>query len=169
MWLAIVLLTLLAIVALVFAWRADQRVRSSERELVQRQQDSAVQITEATVLARQAQESAREAAAKAALLEARLNEVAVQRGQLEALVQSVARSRDENLLTDSEATLRAGLQQSALHAKYFRENGLMPAEEAMFEEMAAASLAEQTVIEQQDTGSFDDFVAKYNSSTLCGN
>ena len=114
MWLAIVLLTLLAILALVFAWRADQRVRSSERELVQRQQDSAVQITEATVLARQAQESAREAAAKAALLEARLNEVAVQRGQLEALVQSVARSRDENLLTDSEATLRAGLQQSAL-------------------------------------------------------
>ena len=114
MWLAIVLLTLLAIVALVFAWRADQRVRSSERELVQRQQDSAVQITEATVLARQAQESAREAAAKAALLEARLNEVSVQRGQLEALVQSVARSRDENLLTDSEATLRAGLQQSAL-------------------------------------------------------
>jgi glutamate--cysteine ligase len=62
-----------------------------------------------------------------------------------------------------------GLQQSQLHAKYFRENGLMPAEEAMFEEMAAASLAEQAVIEQQDTGSFDDFVAKYNSSTLCGN
>jgi glutamate--cysteine ligase len=62
-----------------------------------------------------------------------------------------------------------GLQQSELHAKYFRENGLMPAEEAMFDEMAAASLAEQTVIEQQDTGSFDDFVAKYNSSTLCGN
>jgi glutamate--cysteine ligase len=62
-----------------------------------------------------------------------------------------------------------GLQQSELHAKYFRENGLMPAEEALFEEQAAASLAEQAVIEQQDTGSFDDFVAKYNSSTLCGN
>jgi glutamate--cysteine ligase len=39
----------------------------------------------------------------------------------------------------------------------------------MFEEMAASSLAEQAVIEQQDSGSFDDFVAKYNSSTLCGN
>ena len=46
--------------------------------------------------------------------EARLNDVAVQRGQLEALVQSVARSRDENLVADSEATLRAGLQQAAL-------------------------------------------------------
>jgi len=111
---AVVVLALLAVVALGFAWRADQRVRSSERELVKRQQDSALQVTEAALLARQAQEGARDAAAKVALLEARLNEVAVQRGQLEALVQSVARSRDENLVADSEATLRAGLQQAAL-------------------------------------------------------
>ncbi|GAB3429692.1 glutamate--cysteine ligase [Massilia solisilvae] len=61
-----------------------------------------------------------------------------------------------------------GLQQSQLHAAWFRETALMPAEEAMFLEMASASLAEQAVIEQSDTGSFDDFVAKYNSSTLCG-
>ena len=112
--LAVLALALLAIVAIVFAWRADQRVRGSERELVKRQQESAVLITEATLLARQAQEGAREAAARVALLEARLNEVALQRGQLEALVQSVARSRDENLVADSEATLRAGLQQGAL-------------------------------------------------------
>jgi len=112
--LAVLLLALLAVVALGFAWRADQRVRGSERELVKRQQDSALQVTEAALLARQAQEGARDAAAKVALLEARLNEVAVQRGQLEALVQSVARSRDENLVADSEATLRAGLQQAAL-------------------------------------------------------
>jgi len=114
--LAILVLALLAVVALVFAWRADQRVRSSERELVQRQQESALQVTEAGLLARQAQEAARDATAKVALLEARLNEVAVQRGQLEALVQSVARSRDENLVADSEATLRAGMQQAALTA-----------------------------------------------------
>ena len=44
----------------------------------------------------------------------------------------------------------------------------MPAEAAMFDEMAAASLAEQRIIEQTRTGSFDDFVAAYNSSTLCG-
>jgi uroporphyrin-3 C-methyltransferase len=112
--LTLVLLTLLAIVAIVFAWRADQRVRSSERELVKRQQDNATQVTEASVIARQAQEGARDAAAKVALLEARLNEVALQRSQLEALVQSVARSRDDNLVADSEATLRAGLQQAAL-------------------------------------------------------
>ena len=62
-----------------------------------------------------------------------------------------------------------GLRQSRLHAAYFRESPLMPAEEAAFAEQAAASLAEQAIIEQTDTGSFDDFVAAYNSSTLCGN
>ena len=111
---AVVLLALLAIAALVFAWRADERVRSSERELVRRQQESATRVTEATLVARQAQEGARDAAAKVALLEARLNEVALQRSQLEALVQSVARARDDNLVADGEATLRAALQQSAL-------------------------------------------------------
>jgi uroporphyrin-III C-methyltransferase len=112
--LAVLLVSLLAVIAIVFAWRADQRVRGSERELVKRQQDSAVQATEATLIARQAQEGARDAAAKVALLEARLNEVAVQRSQLEALVQSVARSRDDNLLGDGEAALRAGVQQASL-------------------------------------------------------
>ena len=111
---AVALLALIAIAALVFAWRADDRVRSSERELVRRQQDSALQVTEGTLVARQAQEGARDAAAKVALLEARLNEVALQRSQLEALVQSVARARDDNLVADGEATLRAALQQSAL-------------------------------------------------------
>ena len=108
------LLTLLAIVALVLAWRADQRVRSSERELVKRQQDSTDRVAEATMLARQAQEGMREATAKVALLEARLNEVALQRSQLEDLVRSVARSRDENLVADIESAMRAAVQQSAL-------------------------------------------------------
>jgi glutamate--cysteine ligase len=62
-----------------------------------------------------------------------------------------------------------GLRQSELHAAYFRESPLMPAEEAMFNEMAAMSVAEQDVIEQADNVSFDHFVAAYNSSTLCGN
>ncbi|MBW8899234.1 MAG: glutamate--cysteine ligase [Massilia sp.] len=66
------------------------------------------------------------------------------------------------------SSAKFGLRQSELHAAYFRESALMPAEEAMFEELAAASLAEQVVIEQASTGDFDDFVARYNSSTLCG-
>jgi len=110
----VLLLTVLSIVALALAWRADQRVRSSERELVKRQQDSTDRVAEALLLARQAQDGMRDAAAKVALLEARLNEVTVQRGQLEDLVRSVARSRDENLVSDIESAMRAALQQSAL-------------------------------------------------------
>jgi glutamate--cysteine ligase len=45
----------------------------------------------------------------------------------------------------------------------------MPAEVALFDEAARLSLAEQDKIERADSGSFDDFVAAYNSSTLCSN
>lgn len=61
-----------------------------------------------------------------------------------------------------------GLRQSELHAAHFRDSPLMPAEQALFDELARKSLDEQAAIEQTDTGSFDDFVAAYNSSTLCG-
>jgi uroporphyrin-3 C-methyltransferase len=105
---------IVAIAALGLAWRADQRLESLEQELVRRQQDSANQASEARMLARQAEEGMRAAAAKVALLEARVAEVAVQRTQLEELIQSLARSRDENLIVDIEAAIRVALQQSAL-------------------------------------------------------
>ena len=62
-----------------------------------------------------------------------------------------------------------GLQQSELHAQALRAEPLMPAEVALFDETAKASLDEQARIEAADSGSFDDFVAAYNSSTLCSN
>ena len=52
--------------------------------------------------------------AKVALLEARVAEVALQRTQLEDLIQSLSRSRDENLLIDVEAAVRVALQQTAI-------------------------------------------------------
>jgi uroporphyrin-3 C-methyltransferase len=110
----VLILALVSITALVFAWRADQRVRSSERELVRRHQDSSQLVSEANLLARQAQENARDAVAKATLLEARLNEISLQRSQMEELIQSVARSRDDNLVADIEADLRAAVQQATL-------------------------------------------------------
>ena len=48
------------------------------------------------------------------MIEARLAEVTVQRGQLEELIQSLSRSRDENLLVDVEAAIRVALQQAAI-------------------------------------------------------
>ncbi len=109
-----IVLALVAAGALALAWRTQQRVGELEQELVRRQQDSQVQATEARTLARQAQEAAREAVTKASLLEGRVAEVALQRGQLEELIQSLSRSRDENLLVDIEAALRVAQQQSAI-------------------------------------------------------
>lgn len=111
----VVAAALLAVAAsLWMAWSAQQRVHSLEQELVRRQQDSQGEATEARVLAKQAQDVSRETAAKAALLEARVAEVALQRGQLEELIQSLSRSRDENLVVDIEAALRVALQQTAI-------------------------------------------------------
>ncbi|MEP7058377.1 MAG: uroporphyrinogen-III C-methyltransferase [Caldimonas sp.] len=113
-WVVAAVALLLALVGVGLAWKADQRVRSIEQELVRRQQDSAGQSAEAKMFAKQAQEGARDAAAKVALLEARVAEVALQRSQLEELMQSLSRSRDENLLVDVDAAIRVAMQQTAI-------------------------------------------------------
>ncbi|WP_425261120.1 uroporphyrinogen-III C-methyltransferase [Rubrivivax sp. RP6-9] len=115
-WIAIgaALLAAAGAAAIVTAWNAQQRVKALEVELVKRQQDAGAQATEARMLAKEAQELSREAAAKMALLEARVAETSMQRTQLEDLIQSLARSRDENVLADVEAAIRVALQQSAI-------------------------------------------------------
>lgn len=96
------------------AWRTHDRVQELELELVRRQQDSQTQATEAALLARQAQEISRDAVAKAALLDARVAELAIQRSQLEELIRALTRSRDENLLADIDASVRVALQQTGI-------------------------------------------------------
>ncbi|MDQ2988454.1 MAG: glutamate--cysteine ligase [Pseudomonadota bacterium] len=109
----------------------------------------------------------------AALLDDQHNEggvhaasLAVQQAKIDnpALTPS-ARVLDEVRAIGSSSAF--GLRQSRLHAAYFRESALMPAEESMFDELAAASVAEQAAIEQAPGPNFDDFVAAYNGSTLC--
>lgn len=104
----------LSALGLGLAWTTQQRVKGLEQELVRRQADSQNQAVEARTLARAAQDLARETAAKAALLEARVAEASMQRSQIEELLQSVSRSRDENVVADVEAAVRVALQQSAL-------------------------------------------------------
>ncbi|HET9645140.1 MAG TPA: uroporphyrinogen-III C-methyltransferase [Burkholderiaceae bacterium] len=113
-WIALAVLVLLCVLAVVMAVNTQQRMRSLERDLVKRQQESQGESAEARVLAKQAQDAAREASAKVALLDARVNETTLQRSQLEELIQSLSRSRDENLLTDIQAAIRVAQQQSAL-------------------------------------------------------
>jgi glutamate--cysteine ligase len=110
----------------------------------------------------------------AALLDTQHNDSGVHAASLAAQQAKI----DDPALTPSARVLEQvrelgsgpafGLRQTNLHAASFRASPLMPAEDQMYAELAAASLAEQAKIEQTQLGSFDDFVAAYNSSTLCG-
>ncbi|OWQ47259.1 hypothetical protein CDL60_11375 [Roseateles noduli] len=105
---------LVALLALGLAWQSQQRLKQVEQELVRRQDSSQSEANIARDQARQAQDLSRDTAAKVALLDARLAEVAVQREQLEGLMQSMNRSRDENVVGDIEASLRVAMQQSTI-------------------------------------------------------
>lgn len=113
-WAVLGVLLLVSGAALLVAAYAQRRVQTLEQELVRRQQDSAGQATEAQVLAKQAQEWSRDAITKATLAEGRIAEISAQRGQLEELIQSLSRARDENLVVDIDASVRVAVQQAAI-------------------------------------------------------
>lgn len=111
---AILVLSLLTAGAAWLAWQSQGRVQTLEQELVKRQQGSQTQAMEAQLLSRQAQELARESAARLAIMENRLAEGALHRSQIEDLIKTLNSSRDENLLADIETSLRVAAQQAAL-------------------------------------------------------
>ncbi len=113
-WITTAVIGALALVAITLALIGQQRIKSLEQELVRRQQDSQGQAIEARALAQQAQELARSAESKVALLDSRVAESALQRTQLEELIQQMSRSRDENVLADVDAAVRVAAQQSAI-------------------------------------------------------
>ncbi|MFY7940699.1 MAG: uroporphyrinogen-III C-methyltransferase [Burkholderiaceae bacterium] len=113
-WIFGVLFAVVSLLSLSLAWKAQQRGASLEQTLVGRQEAIQREAAQSQMLAKQANDKVLEAAAKVALLEARVAEVAVQRGQVEELIQSLSRSRDENVLVDIEAGIRVALQQSAI-------------------------------------------------------
>jgi len=104
-------LALLALLSSVFLWQKLSRI---QEQLARQSADSGVQALEAKTWAKQAQETVKDSAARVALLEARLAEVALQRSQLEDLMQSLSRSRDENMLVDIESALRIAQQQALM-------------------------------------------------------
>ena len=110
----LLVLALLASAGLLSSVMLWQRLSSIQEQLARQSTDSGANAIEARTLARQAQEIARDAAARQAVLETRLSEVALQRTQVEDLVQSLSRSRDENLLVDIDSALRLAQQQTQL-------------------------------------------------------
>lgn len=104
----------ISIVSLTLVMLSQQRIRTIEQELVRRQQESQSEAIEARATAKQALETAHASEAKLALLEARVAETALQRSQLEDLIQQLSRSRDENVLSDIDSSIRVAAQQSAI-------------------------------------------------------
>lgn len=109
--LAIGAVALLALLLSALLW---QRLSATQEQLARQSADSGANSVEARTLARQTQEQTRELSGRLAVMEARLSEVALQRSQLEELMQSLSRSRDENLVVDIESALRLAQQQAQL-------------------------------------------------------
>jgi uroporphyrin-3 C-methyltransferase len=107
-------LTLIAAAALLSSVMLWQRLSAIQEQLARQSADTGANAIEARALARQAQDLARDVAARQTVMESRLSEVALQRSQLEDLMQSLSRSRDENLLVDVESALRLAQQQTQL-------------------------------------------------------
>ena len=104
----------MAAAAFAMAWQSWSRQQSLEQELVRRQEAAQVSVGQARVAATQALDQSRDTAAKVALLDAKLAEVALQRSQLEELMQSMSRSRDENMVGDIEAAIQVAMQQTSI-------------------------------------------------------
>lgn len=110
----VLLIALVAAAGLFLSILLWQKLSSIQEELARRSTDATAQSIEARTLARQAQEAARELTARLAILETRISEVSLQRTQLEELMQSLSRSRDENLVVDVDSALRLAQQQAQL-------------------------------------------------------
>ena len=105
---------LLAIVAVIFSGLLWEKLSRIQGQLARQSADAGQQSLEAKAWAKQAQDSVKDSAARMALVESRLGEATLQRAQLEELIQTLSRSRDENLVLDIESSLRLAQQQAQL-------------------------------------------------------
>ena len=108
------LLAAVAAAALASSGLLWQKLSAIQEQLARQSADAGAQAIEARTMARQAEELVRETAARLSVAEARVSEVALQRSQLEELMQSLSRSRDENLVVDIESAIRLAQQQAQL-------------------------------------------------------
>lgn len=109
-----VVVAVLAAIGLLSSALLWQKLGGIQEELARRTTDSSAQAIEARTLAREAQDNTRDLLARLAQQEIRLSEVSLQRAQIEELMQSMSRSRDENLVVDVESDLRLAQQQALL-------------------------------------------------------
>jgi uroporphyrin-3 C-methyltransferase len=106
---ALAAVALVALLAAIVLWF---KVGGMQEQLARQSADTLAQALEARTLALRADEVVRDSAGRLALAEARIAEVTLQRSQIEEILLSLSRSRDESLAVDIEATLRFVLQQA---------------------------------------------------------
>jgi uroporphyrin-III C-methyltransferase len=111
---AVLVLGALALLAILLSGLLWQKLNLIEDQLTRQSANSGSNAMEARAMARVAQDQVREVAARQAVMEARLSEVALQRSQLEELMQSLSRSRDENMVVDIDSAIRLAQQQAQL-------------------------------------------------------
>lgn len=103
-----------AAVALVVCVMLWQRLDRIQQELARQATDVGLQSTETRDLAAKAESLTQELQARLTVAEVRLSEVSLQRTQLEELMLSVSRSRDDTLVLDIESSIRLAMQQAEL-------------------------------------------------------
>src|SRR6185295_10529430 len=112
--LALVALLLVAVLAAAFWIDTRQRISTTQEEVARRLRHIEADARDARALARQSQDSARDAQVRIGQLEARLVEWQSQQLALEVLYQELSRNRDEWQLAEIEQVLAIASQQLQL-------------------------------------------------------
>ncbi|MDO8906451.1 uroporphyrinogen-III C-methyltransferase [Hydrogenophaga sp.] len=110
----LLLALVVALSALALSGMLWQKLDFTQQELARRSLDSGKMAVEAKTIASQAEALTQELQARLSVAEVRLSEVSLQRSQLDELMLTLSRSRDDNLVQDLEATLRLAQQQTQL-------------------------------------------------------
>jgi len=112
-WFATTML-MVALFALVLSGLLWQRLDRIQQELARRSADVAEESEKSRDSADQALTQVQELQARLSVAEVKLSEVTLQRTQLEELMLSVSRSRDDTLVLDIESGIRLAMQQAEL-------------------------------------------------------
>ena len=102
----------LAALALALGGLLWQRLSAAQEELAKRSIESSNTAAESRAMASQAEAQVQELQARLSVAEVKLSEVSLQRSQLEELMLSVSRSRDDTLVQDLESAIRLAAQQA---------------------------------------------------------
>ena len=111
---ALTIALMLALGSCIMAGLLWSKLETVQELLARQTTDARLQISETKSALRRAEEQAREAMVRVNLAESKITELNLQRGQLEQMLQNLNQTRDENLVSELDASLRLAQQQTQL-------------------------------------------------------